>query len=152
MKTEASARPPRDPRPQDVGVRVLVFELVGAGQDEVRGPLDDASLGYAPTRHLQSRRFSLAYDFFRFREVTPTTSFPTGGEGSALAVLVRDFPPTPHQTRDNTTFPRPLRKSEARLHLACPCGKADEDVEPTHSCQPRLGLQYVEACALLRTP
>ena len=30
------------------------------------------------------------------------------------------FPETPHQTRDNRNFPRPLRKSEARLRLACP--------------------------------
>ena len=34
--------------------------------------------------------------------------------------MVLDFPETPHQTRDNTDFPRPLRKSEARLRLACP--------------------------------
>ena len=37
----------------------------------------------------------------------------------ALAVVVRDFPETPHQTRDNTDSPRRLRKSEARLRLAC---------------------------------
>ena len=41
-------------------------------------------------------------------------------EGRALPVVVRDFPETPHQTRDDTDFPRPLRKSEARLRLACP--------------------------------
>ena len=29
-------------------------------------------------------------------------------EGRALAVVVRDFPETPHQTRDNTDFPRRL--------------------------------------------
>ena len=34
--------------------------------------------------------------------------------------MVGDFPETLHQTRDNTDFPRPLRKSEARLRLACP--------------------------------
>ena len=34
--------------------------------------------------------------------------------------MVRDFPETPHQTWDNRNFPRPLRKSEARLRLACP--------------------------------
>ena len=34
--------------------------------------------------------------------------------------MVRDFPEMPHQTRDNTDFPRRLRKSEARLRLACP--------------------------------
>ena len=31
-----------------------------------------------------------------------------------------DFPETLHQARDNRNFPRPLRKSEARLRLACP--------------------------------
>ena len=41
-------------------------------------------------------------------------------EGGALAVVVGDFPETPHQTRDSTDFPRALRKSEARLRLACP--------------------------------
>ena len=40
--------------------------------------------------------------------------------GRAVAVVVRDFPETPHQTRNNTDFPRPLRKGEARLRLACP--------------------------------
>ncbi len=40
--------------------------------------------------------------------------------GRSLAVVVRDFPETPHQTRNNTDFPRPLRKGEARLRLACP--------------------------------
>ena len=34
--------------------------------------------------------------------------------------MVWDFPETPHQTRDNTDCPRLLRKSEARLRLACP--------------------------------
>jgi len=34
--------------------------------------------------------------------------------------VVEDFPETPHQTRDNTDFRRPLQKSEARLRLACP--------------------------------
>ena len=37
-----------------------------------------------------------------------------------LAVVVGDFHETPHQTGDNTDFPRPLRKSDARLRLACP--------------------------------
>ena len=41
-------------------------------------------------------------------------------EGGALAVGVRDFSETPHGTRDNTDFPRPMRKSDARLRLACP--------------------------------
>ena len=41
-------------------------------------------------------------------------------EGGALAVVVRGIPETPHWTRDDTDFPRPLRKSEARLRLACP--------------------------------
>ena len=41
-------------------------------------------------------------------------------EGGAHAVVVRDFPETPNQTRDNTDFPRPLRQGEARLRLACP--------------------------------
>ena len=41
-------------------------------------------------------------------------------EGGALAIVVWDFPETPHWTRDKTDFPRPLRKSEARLRLACP--------------------------------
>ena len=41
-------------------------------------------------------------------------------EGRALAVVVRDFPETPHQTRDKTDFPRPLRESEARLRLVGP--------------------------------
>ena len=39
--------------------------------------------------------------------------------GRSLAVVVGDFPETLHQTRDNTDFPRPLRKSEASLRLAC---------------------------------
>ena len=41
-------------------------------------------------------------------------------EGGVLAVVVRGIPETPHRTRDSTDFPRALRKSEARLHLACP--------------------------------
>ena len=41
-------------------------------------------------------------------------------EGEALAGVVGDFPETPHQTLDNTDFPRLLRKGEARLRLACP--------------------------------
>ena len=41
-------------------------------------------------------------------------------EGGAFAVVVGDFNQTPHQTWDNTDFPRPLRKSEVRLRLACP--------------------------------
>ena len=40
--------------------------------------------------------------------------------GGPLAVVVEDFPKTPHQTRDNRNFPRPLRTSVARLRLACP--------------------------------
>ena len=47
-------------------------------------------------------------------------------EGGALAVVVQDFHETAHQTRDITDFPRRLRKSEARLCLACPPrGKAE---------------------------
>ena len=30
-----------------------------------------------------------------------------------------DFPETPHRTRDNTDFPRQMRKREAKLRLAC---------------------------------
>ena len=41
-------------------------------------------------------------------------------EGGALAGVVGDFPVTAHQTRDDTDFPRPVRKSEARLRLASP--------------------------------
>jgi len=41
-------------------------------------------------------------------------------EGGALAVVVRNFPETAHQTRDNTDLPRPLRRSKARLRLAGP--------------------------------
>ncbi|MCY3759249.1 MAG: hypothetical protein OXG96_16145, partial [Acidobacteria bacterium] len=41
-------------------------------------------------------------------------------EGGALAVVVEGFSETRHWKRDNTDFPRPLRKSEARLCLACP--------------------------------
>ena len=40
--------------------------------------------------------------------------------GRSLAVVVGDFPETPHWTRDNTDFPRPMRHSDARLCLACP--------------------------------
>ena len=32
--------------------------------------------------------------------------------------MVWDFPEMPHQARDHTDFPRPLRKCEARLRLA----------------------------------
>ena len=41
-------------------------------------------------------------------------------EGKALAVVVGVFHETPHQAGDNTDFPRPLRKCEARLRPACP--------------------------------
>ena len=41
-------------------------------------------------------------------------------EGGALAFVVMEVPETPHQTRDDTDFPRRLRKGEARLRLACP--------------------------------
>ena len=41
-------------------------------------------------------------------------------EGAPSPLWVWHFPETPHQTRDNTDFPRPLRQSEARLRLACP--------------------------------
>ena len=41
-------------------------------------------------------------------------------EGGARAVVVEEFPETPHQTRDNADFPRPLRESEAGLRLAFP--------------------------------
>ena len=33
--------------------------------------------------------------------------------------MVGDFPRTPHWTRNDTDFPRPLRKSDASLRLAC---------------------------------
>ena len=39
--------------------------------------------------------------------------------------MVRAFTETVHHTRDETDFPHPLRQSEARLRLACPCGKAE---------------------------
>ena len=45
-------------------------------------------------------------------------------EGGALTVVVRGIPETPQQTRDSTDFPRPLRKSEARLYLAVPLPRA----------------------------
>ena len=35
-------------------------------------------------------------------------------EGGVLAVVVGDFPETPHQTGDDTYCPRPLRKSAVR--------------------------------------
>ena len=41
-------------------------------------------------------------------------------EGRALAVVVRDASETPHQARDKTDFPHPLRKSETKVRLACP--------------------------------
>ena len=37
-----------------------------------------------------------------------------------LAAVVGDFPETPHWTRNDKHFPRPLRKNEARLRLAGP--------------------------------
>ena len=40
-------------------------------------------------------------------------------EGKALAIVVWDFPEAPHQTRDNTDFPRLMGQSEERLRLAC---------------------------------
>ena len=49
-----------------------------------------------------------------------TTTTPFSQRAEPLAVVVGDFPETPHQTRDNTDFPHPLRISEARLRLACP--------------------------------
>ena len=41
-------------------------------------------------------------------------------EGKALAIVVEDFFQTPHLARDNKDFPRLMRKSDARLRLACP--------------------------------
>ena len=41
-------------------------------------------------------------------------------EVGALPIVVRDFPETPHQARNNKHFPRPMRKSDARLRLVCP--------------------------------
>ena len=41
-------------------------------------------------------------------------------EGGALAVVVRDFTESSHQTRNDKHFPRLMRQSEARLRLACP--------------------------------
>ena len=46
-------------------------------------------------------------------------------EGGALAVLVGDFPEKAQRTRNDKHFPRPLRQNEARLRMACPCGKAE---------------------------
>ena len=39
-------------------------------------------------------------------------------EGGALAVVVPGFPPTPHQTRDNTEFLRLMGQNEARRRTA----------------------------------
>ena len=50
--------------------------------------------------------------------LTPTTLLSQRAE--PLPVVVWDFPETPYRTRDNTDFPHPLRKKEARLRLACP--------------------------------
>ena len=50
----------------------------------------------------------------------PATHNASLSEGGALAVVVGDFPETPHRRRDNTDFPRLMRQREARLHLACP--------------------------------
>ena len=47
----------------------------------------------------------------------PNTSL---SEGEALAAVVGDFPETPHWTRNDKHFPRPLRINEARLCLAGP--------------------------------
>lgn len=47
----------------------------------------------------------------------PTTPFSQRAE--PLAAVVQDFPKKPHQTRDNTDFPHPLRNSDARLRFAC---------------------------------
>jgi len=45
-------------------------------------------------------------------------------EGGALAVVVEEFPETPHQTRDKTDFPRLMRPSEARAApRASPLGR-----------------------------
>ena len=41
-------------------------------------------------------------------------------EGGALGVVIRDFSETPHGTRNNKHFLRPMREREARLRLACP--------------------------------
>ncbi len=52
-------------------------------------------------------------------------------EGSALAVVVRDFHETPHQTRNDKHFARLMRQSEARLCPACAplasCGGAPHE-------------------------
>ena len=37
-----------------------------------------------------------------------------------LAIVVKDYPETPHRTRNNSHFPPPLRYSLARLRLVCP--------------------------------
>ena len=50
--------------------------------------------------------------------VTTTTLLSQRAE--PLAIVVWDFPETPHQKRDNTDFPRPRPTTEARLRLACP--------------------------------
>ena len=41
-------------------------------------------------------------------------------EGGALAVVVEEFPETPHQTRDKTDFPRLMRQAKRGLRLARP--------------------------------
>ena len=41
-------------------------------------------------------------------------------EGKPLATVVEDFFQTRHQARDNKDFLRLMRKSDARLRLACP--------------------------------
>ena len=45
-------------------------------------------------------------------------------EGGALAVMVWTFPKHRMErgTRNHTDFPHPMRQSNARLRLACPCG------------------------------
>ena len=54
--------------------------------------------------------------------------------------MVGDFSETPHRTRDNTDFPRPLRKGEARLRLACSCGKGAKVMRKPFAEEPIIGV------------
>ena len=47
--------------------------------------------------------------------------------------MARDFPEMPHRTRNGRHFPRPMQPREARRCLACPCGKAIEQMRKPES-------------------
>ena len=92
----------------------------------------------------------------------PATHNASLSEGGAFAVVVADFPETPHRTRDNTDFPRQMRKSEAKLRLACapparrngaPHGRAagGESDPPFLSADAPRGRARVEARVETRT-